>query len=192
MSHDIASLQKVISRAVWSVTKGAASKDDIQDMVQEVNIAMLSPGSRSLKSFDPSKGTKLETWVYMIARSVCVDTIRTNNKKSLPKVYLHDGGDFPQNSGPHSNRLGIEDRADSEGKDPLALLLESEQRGKILTAMEQLSKADRDFLIMMFSDGDHSSEEMALQLGINIKTVYSRKHKLVRKLARLLSSSRSS
>jgi len=69
--------------------------------------------------------------------------------------------------------------------DPLVQLIESERRQAVLGAISELETGDRELLQMTYGD-DLATMEIARRLGISVGAVRVRRHRAVRRLAKLL------
>jgi RNA polymerase sigma-70 factor (ECF subfamily) len=74
----------------------------------------------------------------------------------------------------------------AEQPSPFELSLSRERAAHVSRLMASLSEKDKLFFQLYFADG-LSPERVAERMGISIKTVYSKKHKITAKLEALLS-----
>ena len=69
--------------------------------------------------------------------------------------------------------------------DPYESLLQKERWGRIDQTLQAFSDKDRTFVRLYYMDG-LSPEEVAEEMRISVKTVYSKKHKIRCRLQRML------
>lgn len=150
-------------RKVYSQCYGMVrNPDDAMDMVQETFI-------RAFRNIDRFEGTAaFSTWLFRIASNCCIDFLR--KMKRAREVDYDDA-------------IGREETADGEevvlpdrlGISPAHVLSRRELMGKIEDALQSLSPAHREAILLREVEG-LSYQEMADTLGISIGTVMSRLH----------------
>lgn len=162
------SLSTVIGRVVGAVVRryGArVGQADLEDMVAEVWLALLTDDCRKLRQFDPQRGTRLQGWVAMIAAQSAVASLR-----ALPNAgHARAAQDWAQLAAPDPER--------DAKHSARALQL------KMRRAMLQLSREDRVFLRhYLYHRG--STKAVAQALGISPNAVYTRKSRITARLNR--------
>ncbi len=140
-----------------------ASAEDIADTASEIWLALLRDGKRVLRRYDPSRGHRLATWVGVISRNRTIDRIRTTHE--LP-AGLATGVELPSGEPPPPSRLE-----------------ELERRSLLERALADLKEHDHRFLAALLQE-ERSPEELARELGVSVASVYSRRCKLQKRLAR--------
>lgn len=126
-----------------------------EDLAQDVFIKVY----QRITTYDSSKSS-LSTWIYVICRNTCLNYLRDTKKKTLCEVD-------PQLLG---TVLTPED-----------LILQEEERQRLLTALNSLSVQDRELIIMT----DYlrlKYREVGEIMGIPTGTVKSRLHGIRQKL----------
>lgn len=126
-----------------------------EDLAQDVFVKVY----QRITTYDWSKSS-LSTWIYVISRNTCLNYLRDTKKKTLSEAD-------PQLLG---TVLTPED-----------LVLQEEERQRLLTALNSLSVQDRELIIMT----DYLSlkyREVGEIMGIPTGTVKSRLHGIRQKL----------
>src|SRR5262249_32670999 len=139
------------------------SSADIDEVYGEVMMTLVRDGMRKLRRYDPRRGTKLSSWIGMIATNVAYDYLRGTARR--PILDRIDG--VPD----------IEEESDS----PLDTILSGERRAQLNTMLADYSDKDRAFVSRYYAQG-LEAEEVAGEMKISVKTVYSKKHKLLARL----------
>jgi len=140
--------------------------DDVQEIYATLCLQLLNDDKHKLRKFEPNRGTRLGTFLHILASHCAHDFYRANRHKAATT----DLTDLP---------IPCDDPSPVES----ALLRE---RGRLLAnALATLSEKDREFMDLYFGQG-LDSHEIAERLGIQLKTVYTRKHKLQLRLQSLL------
>ena len=161
---------RLIYRCITRVTarfSAVVSQDDVDEIYANLCLQLLSKDKRKLRSYDPDRGTKLSSWIGLLATNVAYDFLR--GKKRSPRT---DDGKCPET-------------LRSQNPDPYETCLEHE-RAEILTrVMQTFSEKDQRFVELYYGQG-LEPEHIARELGISVKTVYSKKHKIRGRLVGLL------
>jgi RNA polymerase sigma-70 factor, ECF subfamily len=144
----------------------AISEEDVKDIVSEIWVSLLEDDKRPLRKFDPARDVRVTTWIALLARNKTIDHLRTTH---LSLVSLEEDGSA----------------CETAAAAPLAVeMIEERERQELATrALKQLNAEDRHFLESWYVDACRP-EDLALQLGISLGTVYSRRFKIQAKLTR--------
>ena len=143
--------------------------DDAQEIYATLCVQLLANDKHKLRSFEPSRGNKLGTWLGMLACHSAYDFLRSVRRE--PKH-----GCFSE-----AEELG------SEHPDPCEIALMRERARIVSNLLRDFSAKDRAFIALYFGEG-LSPEQVADRLSISVKTVYSKRHKIQRRLEALLST----
>jgi RNA polymerase sigma-70 factor (ECF subfamily) len=127
----------------------------------------LANDKHKLRSFEPSRGNKLGTWLGMLATHCAYDYLRSVRRE------------------PTSVCLTEAETLTSEQHDPCDAAMLSERAKLVQGLLADFSDKDRQFVTLYYQDG-LSPEHVAERLGISVKTVYSKKHKIQRKLSEIV------
>lgn len=142
------------------------SNEDVNEIFGDVCINLLRDDMRKLRVYDPNRGSKLGSWLGLLAINTAYDYLRATSRRPL------------------LDKLdGAQDRPAAE---PSALdhLLDKERWDYLNTLMSDFSDRDRRFVELYYGQG-LLPEEVAAAMQISVKTVYSKKNKLRTKLEAL-------
>ncbi|MFZ5897436.1 MAG: RNA polymerase sigma factor [Myxococcota bacterium] len=150
---------------------GYAGTDDVQEIYATLCLQLLSNDKKKLRSFESGRGTRLGTWLGLLATHTAYDFLR-----SVRRAPKHDD-------------LTTAASVSTSAPDPAETTLLREQAQLLARALAELSEKDRMFVELFYAHG-LPAEEVAARMGINIKTVYTKKHKLQARLQGLLAAGR--
>jgi RNA polymerase sigma-70 factor (ECF subfamily) len=139
------------------------SSADADEVYADVLLTLVRDDMRKLRLYDARRGTKLSSWIGMISTNVAYDYLRGTARR--PILDRIDG--VPD----------IEEERDS----PLDGMLSTERRGRLNDMLSSYSDKDRAFVSLYYAQG-LEAEEVAVEMSISVKTVYSKKHKLLARL----------
>jgi RNA polymerase sigma-70 factor, ECF subfamily len=152
-------ISKVVGR--YDAVLSSADPDEI---FGEVLLAIVRDDFRKLRLWDSRRGTKLSSWLGMIATNTSYDYLRgTARRPILDRID------------------GVPDMFDPTERSPLDEILEQERRAELNDLLSDYSDKDRTFVALYYAQG-LDAEEVADEMGISVKTVYSKKHKLLTRL----------
>lgn len=171
----------LIFRCILRVCKrsGALSQlgqEDINEIFGDVCVNILRDDMHKLRAYDPARGARLSSWLGLLAINAAYDYLRQSMRRP---ALLHL--DMLDREGREQDPLS--DRA-AEGPSALDHLLEKERWLVLERLLVGFSPRDRDFVQLYFRCG-LSAEQVAAEMGISIKTVYSKKNKVRTRLLRL-------
>jgi RNA polymerase sigma-70 factor (ECF subfamily) len=159
-----------IRRAIIKVTarfRSVLSTDDADEIYSLFCVQLLNNDKHKLRSFDPTRGIPLSGWLSMLATHAAYDLLRSRRRE--PKSDIDTALDVVQSPIP----------------DPYSCCAARHQAEQVANLMAELSERDREFVLLYFGEG-LEAEQVAERMGININTVYSKKHKLRAKLVMML------
>lgn len=139
------------------------SSADADEIYAEVMMSLWRDDMRKLRAYDPRRGTKLSSWIGMIATNTAYDYLRGTARR------------------PILDRIDGDPEIDSEEASPLDGILSMERRSYLNSMLADYSDKDRAFVSLYYAQG-LPAEEVAEEMNISIKTVYSKKHKLLARL----------
>jgi RNA polymerase sigma-70 factor, ECF subfamily len=143
--------------------------EDIDDVVATVQVGLVKDDYKKLRSFDPTRGYRLSSWIGLIATTTALDALR---RRAPDHASLDADSDAP---------MQVADQAPSASD-----ALEARQRWRALVrAVSELGEADREF-VRLYYDEELEPEALAARLGVSVATVYSRKNKVTAKLRRIV------
>ena len=161
----------LIYRCVTKVTARYAphlSNADLDEIYAEVLMNLLRDDMRKLRLYNPTRGTKLSSWIGMISINSAYDFLRSAGRR--PVLDRIDGT-------PETN--------DETERSPLDMLIEKERWNHLNSVLTDFSDKDRTFLQLYFGQGLDAAA-VADEMAISLKTVYSKKHKIRAHLRRCL------
>jgi RNA polymerase sigma-70 factor (ECF subfamily) len=139
------------------------SSADVDEVYGEVMMTLVRDDMRKLRLYDSRRGTKLSSWIGMIATNVSYDYLRgTARRPILDRID------------------GVPD-IEYDAENPLEGILSHERRANLNSMLADYSDKDRAFVSLYYAQG-LDAEEVAEEMNISVKTVYSKKHKLLARL----------
>jgi RNA polymerase sigma-70 factor (ECF subfamily) len=145
---------------------GVARPEDGAEVSSMLYVQLLANNRNKLRSFAPERGSKLGTWLGLLATHSAYDFLRT-----LRRV-------------PRSVELTEAEDLASEALDASEVTLNRERAARVSSVLAEFTAKDREFVELYFGEG-LEPDEVARRMGISVKTVYSKKHKIQRRLAGL-------
>lgn len=140
------------------------SSADADEVFADVMITLVRDDMRKLRLYDSRRGTKLSSWIGMIATNVAYDYLRgTARRPILDRID------------------GVPDIENEDAESPLDGILSVERRARLNQMLADYSDKDRAFVSLYYAQG-LDAEEVAEEMKISVKTVYSKKHKLLARL----------
>jgi RNA polymerase sigma-70 factor (ECF subfamily) len=119
--------------------------------------------------FEFERGVRLSTWLHLLATHAARDHVRAVSR-GRPSA-LEGGAHFEASDGGCSG--------------PLAALLAKEELTQASSALAAFSDKDRQLVDLLLVQGQRP-EQVASAMNISVKTVYTKKHKLVTRLQRVM------
>jgi RNA polymerase sigma-70 factor (ECF subfamily) len=161
----------LIYRCITKVTLRYAptlSSADLDEIYADVMMQLVRDDMHKLRIYNPTRGTKVGSWIGMISVNAAYDFLRSAGRR--PLLDKVDGA-----SDPH----------EEVDRTPLDLLLEKERWGHLNDMLTDFSDKDRTFVELYYRRG-LEADEIAAEMQISLKTVYSKKHKIRAHLVRCL------
>jgi RNA polymerase sigma-70 factor (ECF subfamily) len=159
-------LSACIARVVHRFSRSVGS-DDANEVYSSLCLSLLAQDKHRLRSFDRTRGTKLGTWLAMLAVHTAYDHLRTLRRKPTG--------------------IPIEDMTERAAgvPEPEELCIQRQRNELVGRVLDELTDKDRQFMLLHFGQG-LAPEQVALEMGISVKTVYTKKHKLRGRLEAML------
>ncbi|MDP3276205.1 MAG: sigma-70 family RNA polymerase sigma factor [Deltaproteobacteria bacterium] len=161
---------RLVWRCIMKVTNRFVSvinNEDLREIHGNFYGMLMANNQHKLRMFKPERGNKLGTWIGMLAINCAWDYLR-----SVARQPAHEALSFAS------------DRA-SESPDPFEQTAQRETCATVERLLSSFSHKDRTFVLLYFVES-RSAEEIADEMGISVKTVYSKKHKIRTRLEKLL------
>lgn len=137
--------------------------EDADEIFAEVCFNLLRNDMKKLRVYDPGRGSKLGSWIGLIAINTAYDHLRVTARW------------------PRLDRIeGCPDRPDA-APGPLEKLLSAERYARLNAMASEFSARDQKFMELYFGRG-MSPAEVARRMKISVKTVYSKKNKIRKRL----------
>lgn len=143
------------------------SEHDVDEVYARFCADLLAADHKKLRAYDPTKGSRLSTWLGLLATNTTYDYLRRLKRDRVCEPLAEPDGYVASDPSPY---------------DVVALRQRAALASDILS---ELSERDREFVELYFGDG-LDVEAIAERMQISIKTVYTKKHKITARLERLL------
>jgi RNA polymerase sigma-70 factor, ECF subfamily len=145
------------------------STADVDDVYGEVMMALVRDDMRKLRSFDPRRGMKLGSFLGLISWREALDAFRRSRR------HLH------------VDRDDLVSTLPDERASALDRILDRERRERADAILGELSPRDRSF-VSLYYEQELDADDVAVRMKISLKTVYSKKHKLLSRLSSVLAA----
>jgi RNA polymerase sigma-70 factor, ECF subfamily len=144
------------------------TEDDCQEVYSSLCLQLIAADKKKLRSYDDGRGIKLTTWLGLLANHAAYDHLRRRRRE------------------PNTEDLGsIETTLSTERPSPFERCAIKQEATRVASLLADLSEKDREFMVLYYGEG-LDAEQVAVELGISVKTVYSKKHKIRARLANIL------
>ena len=153
---------RLIYRAIHKVTQRFASvlgSSDVEEIYALFLCSLNGRDMHKLRKFEPERGHRLSTWVGLLATNAALDYLRSLSRQ-------------PQ----RGNAMEAEE-VSCAMPDPFHALAAKEEWTRVREMLSGFSEKDRTFVDLFFLQG-RSPEQIAEEMQISVKTVYSKKHKI--------------
>jgi RNA polymerase sigma-70 factor (ECF subfamily) len=161
---------RLIYRCIHKVTNrftNVVSSEDVREIYAMLLMSLTARDMHKLRCFEAERGNKLSSWVGLLATNAAWDYLRTIARQ------------------PQTTQLAEAADVRCYSEDACQELLRREQWEIVNKTLATFSKKDRVFVQLYYIDG-LSPEEVAEQMAISVKTVYSKKHKIRCRLERAI------
>jgi RNA polymerase sigma-70 factor (ECF subfamily) len=142
------------------------NSEDIREIHASFCLEILANDKAKLRAFRPDRGIRLSTWIGMLASHSAYDFLRRRRRE-------------PQRDECDTDAFA------SEAPDPFSLCELRERTRLVEAAVRDFTAKDREFLELYYGEG-LEADQVARRMGISVKTVYSKKHKIQGRLEALL------
>jgi RNA polymerase sigma-70 factor (ECF subfamily) len=144
-----------------------AGSEDAREIQASLCLELLANDKSKLRAFDPERGARFSTWVAMLASHAAYDFLRRRRRE------------------PRSDVECDADLVACDAPDPHTLCELGERARLVESLTVDFSEKDRQFLDLYFAQG-LEPDQVAIRMGISVKTVYSKKHKIRGRIEALL------
>jgi RNA polymerase sigma-70 factor (ECF subfamily) len=142
------------------------NSEDIREIYASFCLEILANDKAKLRAFRPDRGIRLSTWIGMLASHSAYDFLRRRRREPQRDEYDTDA-------------------VVCEAPDPFSLCELRERSRLVEAAVRDFTAKDREFLELYYGEG-LEADQVAQRMGISVKTVYSKKHKIQGRLEALL------
>ena len=149
----------------YAPTLGSA---DLDEIYADVMMQLVRDDMHKLRIYNPARGTKLGSWIGMISVNAAYDFLRSAGRR--PLLDKVDGALDPH---------------EEVDRTPLDQLIEKERWTHLNGLLADFTEKDRTFVELYYQKG-MEADEIAAEMQISLKTVYSKKHKIRAHLVRCL------
>lgn len=177
LAHDASSWREFTSRysrllhgCIAKVTvrfPAVVGTDDVAEIYGLFCLNLLANDMHRLRTFDPTRGMRLGSWLGLLAVHAAYDYLRSLRRQ--PRGVCLDDVAEPVAELPDADHTCERVR----------------QSQQLAQLMNDLSPRDREFMQLYFGLG-FSPEQVASRMGISIKTVYTKRHKIQARLESML------
>jgi RNA polymerase sigma-70 factor (ECF subfamily) len=143
------------------------SEHDVDEVYARFCAELLASDHKKLRAYDPTKGSRLSTWLGLLATNTTYDYLRRLKRDRVCEPLAESDGYV------------------AGGPSPYDVVALRERAALASDVLSELSERDREFVELYFGDG-LDVEAIAERMQISIKTVYTKKHKITARLERLL------
>ncbi len=153
---------RLIYRAIHKVTQRFAavlSSADVDEIYALMMCGLNAREMHKLRTFEPERGHRLSTWIGLLATNAAWDYLRTVARQPM-----------------RGSALEAEDLC-CGAPDPFHALAAKQEWSRVNDMLSGFSEKDRTFVDLFFLQG-HTPEQIAEEMQISVKTVYSKKHKI--------------
>ncbi len=147
----------------------APGQEEVEDLFGDVFLSIFDSDFAKLRSFEGRNGCSLASWIRLIAGRKAIDHLRDKHRDKVGVSADYDTG--------HAER--------SDDPDPEETFLDREREDILSAAIIRLPPEDLLFLNLYYED-EHPPERIAEILGVSVNTVYSRKHRMLERLKKLV------
>ncbi len=165
---------RLIYRCIHKVTcrfSSVISSEDVREIYAMLLVGLTSRDMHKLRTFEPERGSKLSSWIGLLATNAAWDYLRGISRQ------------------PQCAQLAEAEEIGGPAEDPCERLIDKERWGIVNETLRSFSSKDRDFVRLFYVDG-LTPEEIAEEMQISVKTVYSKKHKIRCRLEEALQKAR--
>lgn len=153
---------RLIYRAIHKVTQrfsSVLSSADVDEIYAMLLVSLNNRDMHKLRTFEPERGHRLSTWVGLLATNAAWDYLRSVARQPA-----------------RGSVVEAEDVSCAE-PDPFHALAAKEEWHRVNETLRTFSEKDRTFVELFFMQG-RTPEQIAEEMQISVKTVYSKKHKI--------------
>ncbi|MEM9070205.1 MAG: sigma-70 family RNA polymerase sigma factor [Myxococcota bacterium] len=163
---------RLIYRCIHKVTarfRSVVGDEDVREIYAQFLVNITNRDMHKLRAYRPERGNKLGSWIGLLATNTAWDYLRSVARRPQC-TEMHEAEDLR-----------------SVAADPYDELVAKERWGLVSDALQSFSEKDQRFMRLYFVEG-LAPEEVAKEMNVSVKTVYSKKHKIRCRLERVIGS----
>ncbi len=167
---------RLIYRSIHKITQRFAavlSSADVDEIYAMLLVSLNNRDMHKLRTFEPERGHRLSTWIGLLATNTAWDYLRSVARQPARGTAIE------------AESMVCVD------PDPFHTLAAKQEWSRVSQTLKSFSDKDRTFVDLFFMQG-HSPEQIAAEMQISVKTVYSKKHKIRCRLEHALGRTSSS
>ncbi len=161
---------RLVYRCIHKVTgrfAGSVTSEDVREVFAMFLLSLTKRDMHKLRTFEPERGNKLSSWVGMLATNCAWDHLRTVARQ------------------PQHTTLADAEQIGCLQSDPYQDVLDRERWAVVNDVLASFSERDQVFVQLYYVEG-LNPEQIAEEMAISVKTVYSKKHKVTCRLQKAL------
>ena len=135
------------------------SSDATEEIYAAFWLELLRRDKHKLRSFDPERGIALTSWIRMLATRTAYDHLRKARRANDNFTPLCDVEPV------------------SQAPNPEKATTTRQAAGRVMMLCQRLSERDQEFVRLYYQD-EMEPSEIASELSIQTKTVYTKNHKI--------------
>lgn len=165
---------RLVFRCITRVTarfSAVVGPDDVREIYAMLCLSLLANDKKKLRSFERGRGNKLGSWIGMLAIHTAYDYLRGVRRE------------------PKRTSLTEAESVSCELPDPFEQCALRQQAALVSEMFAEFTDKDQEFIKLYFGE-NLEPEQIAERMGISIKTVYSKKHKIRARLETLMAGRR--
>ncbi len=165
----VARYDAMIRSCIRRTTRRFRQTHEDDDVYAQFLLALTQNDMHRIRAYDPTRGVRFGSWIGLLATHSASDHLRKNARLARHCVELELVAEEPV----------------APGLQPDDALIADEKRAALQRALKHLTPRDQDFMALFYRDA-LSPDEVAAEMRISVKTVYTKKHKILHRLERTL------
>jgi len=169
---------RAYSRLIWSAIHRTVrsfstfcTPVDAEDIYSTIFLSLVEQDFRKLRQFSARNECSLSTWLTVVSVNHTIDHLRREKNRTHPKIE-----DLPE-----ACAAVPDHRWDME-----SILMLQQESDMLSRALAELPDQDRR-IYELLAHQDHTPEQAAASLGISVPAFYTRKHRVIEKLRKIVS-----
>ena len=167
----VARYDAMIRSCIRRTTRRFRQTHEDDDVYAQFLLALTQNDMHRIRAYDPTRGVRFGSWIGLLATHTASDHLRKSARLARQCVELESVAHEPVAPGPQ----------------PDDAIIAEEKQAALQRALKHLTPRDQDFMALFYRDA-LSPDEVAAEMRISVKTVYTKKHKIMHRLERTLVS----